>query len=149
VPSGARRGEEEPVAPTKARSADVPTEHLKLVAEDHDFQVLGVLVAPREPSEDSPEDQAMSDRTMAVLPLPRCCPTLPGLRLGTLIPNKCTLQALKVPVPFSLGFAKPGPTNSFGSPGSFGHPGSGGSFGFADSERQIGYGYVINGMGPT
>ena len=53
----ARRGEEEPVAPPKPRSANVPTEHLKLVAKDHDFQVLGVLVAPREPSEDSPEDQ--------------------------------------------------------------------------------------------
>jgi hypothetical protein len=35
----------------------------------------------------------MSDRTMEVLPLPRCCPTLRGLRLGTLIPNKCTLHA--------------------------------------------------------
>jgi Integrase core domain len=35
----------------------VPTEHLKLVAKDDDFQVLGVLIAPHEPSEDSPEDQ--------------------------------------------------------------------------------------------
>ena len=34
----------------------------------------------------------MSDRTMEVLPLPRCCPTLRGLRLGTPILNKCTLQ---------------------------------------------------------
>ena len=34
----------------------------------------------------------MSDRTMEVLPLPRCCSTLRGLRLGTQIPNKCTLQ---------------------------------------------------------
>jgi CubicO group peptidase (beta-lactamase class C family) len=55
--------------------------------------------------------------------------------------------ALKVPAPFSLGFAKPGPANPFGSPGSFGHPGSGGSFGFADPELEIGYGYVLNGMG--
>ena len=30
---------------------------------------------------------------MEVLPLPRCCPTLRGLLLGTPIPNKCTLQA--------------------------------------------------------
>jgi 4-hydroxy-tetrahydrodipicolinate synthase len=36
----------------------------------------------------------MSDRTMEVLPLPRCCPTPRGLRLGTPIPNKCTLQVL-------------------------------------------------------
>jgi fatty-acyl-CoA synthase len=35
----------------------------------------------------------MSDRTMEVLPLPRCCPTLRGPLLGTPIPNKCTLQA--------------------------------------------------------
>jgi DNA-binding transcriptional LysR family regulator len=34
----------------------------------------------------------MSDRTMEVLPLARCCPTPRGLRLGTPIPNKCTLQ---------------------------------------------------------
>jgi DNA replication protein DnaC len=36
----------------------------------------------------------MSDRTMEVLPLARCCPTPRGLRLGTPIPNKCTLHAL-------------------------------------------------------
>src|SRR4030095_13773669 len=53
----ARRSEEEAVAPTDPRPAGLPTEHLKLVAKDHDFQVLGVLVAPHEPSEDSAEDQ--------------------------------------------------------------------------------------------
>ena len=53
----ARPGEEEPVAPPKPRPANVPTEHLKLVAKDHDFQVFGVLVAPHERSEDSAEDQ--------------------------------------------------------------------------------------------
>jgi hypothetical protein len=37
--------------------ADVSTEHLQLMAKDHDFQVLGVLVAPHEPSEGSAEDQ--------------------------------------------------------------------------------------------
>ncbi len=35
----------------------------------------------------------------------------------------------------------------FGSPASFGMRGPGGSFGFADPENQIGYGYVLNGMG--
>jgi hypothetical protein len=53
----ARRGDEEPVAPPEPRLANVPTEHLQLMAEDHDLQVLGVLVAPQEQSEDSPEDQ--------------------------------------------------------------------------------------------
>ena len=55
--------------------------------------------------------------------------------------------ALKVEIPFSLGFAKPSPKNPFGSPASFGMPGSGGSFGFADPQAGIGYGYVLNGMG--
>jgi CubicO group peptidase (beta-lactamase class C family) len=48
---------------------------------------------------------------------------------------------------FSLGFTKPSPENSFGHPSSFGAPGTGGSFGFADPESEIGYGYVLNGMG--
>jgi len=58
-------------------------------------------------------------------------------------------RALKVEIPFSLGFAKPSPRNPFGSPSSFGAPGSGGSFGFADPQAEIGYGYVLNGMGTS
>jgi CubicO group peptidase (beta-lactamase class C family) len=50
---------------------------------------------------------------------------------------------------FSLGFAKPSPKNTFGSPSSFGMPGTGGSFGFADPQAEIGYGYVLNGMGTS
>jgi len=50
---------------------------------------------------------------------------------------------------FSLGFAKPSPKNPFGFPSSFGMPGSGGSFGFADPQAEIGYGYVLNGMGTS
>jgi CubicO group peptidase (beta-lactamase class C family) len=48
---------------------------------------------------------------------------------------------------YSLGFIKPGPKDPFGSPGSFGMPGTGGSFGFADPEHEIGFGYVLNGIG--
>ncbi len=55
--------------------------------------------------------------------------------------------ALKVEVRFSLGFAKPDPRQPFGSPAAFGSPGVGGSFGYADPEEQIGYAYVLNGMG--
>jgi CubicO group peptidase (beta-lactamase class C family) len=55
--------------------------------------------------------------------------------------------ALHLDVRFSLGFAKPSAENPFGSPSSFGMPGTGGSFGFADPEAEIGYGYVLNGMG--
>lgn len=64
-------------------------------------------------------------------------PSLNGFRDG----------ALKVEAPFSLGFAKPHPKAPFGSPASFGAPGTGGSFGFADPQAQIGFGYVLNGMG--
>jgi CubicO group peptidase (beta-lactamase class C family) len=55
--------------------------------------------------------------------------------------------ALKVEIPFSLGFIKPDPKNPFGHPSSFGAPGFGGSFGFADPEAKIGYGYVLNRQG--
>ena len=48
---------------------------------------------------------------------------------------------------FSLGFFKPSQENPFGHPSSFGAPGTGGSFGFADPQAEIGYGYVLNGMG--
>ena len=64
-------------------------------------------------------------------------PPLKGFRDG----------ALKAEIPFSLGFAKPGPMNPFGSATSFGAPGAGGSFGFSDPQSRIGYGYVLNAMG--
>lgn len=53
---------------------------------------------------------------------------------------------LKVPIAFSLGFAKPTPQNPWASPGAYGGPGAGGSSGFADPEAQIGFGYVPNRM---
>ncbi|MFX0065168.1 MAG: serine hydrolase domain-containing protein [Candidatus Hermodarchaeota archaeon] len=58
-------------------------------------------------------------------------------------------RVLKVEIPCSLGFARPAPKNPFGSPSSFGAPGTGGSFGFADPQAEIGYGYVLNGMGTS
>jgi CubicO group peptidase (beta-lactamase class C family) len=56
-------------------------------------------------------------------------------------------ECLKVEIPFSLGFSKPGPKNPFAHPRSFGAPGTGGSFGFADPHAKIGYAYVPNRMG--
>lgn len=54
--------------------------------------------------------------------------------------------ALKVEIPFSLGFAKASLKNPWGPPSTFGTPESGGSFGFADPQNEIGYGQVLNGM---
>lgn len=54
---------------------------------------------------------------------------------------------LKVEIPFSLGFAKPGRQQPFAHPSAFGAPGTGGSLGFADPHAQLGYAYVPNRMG--
>jgi CubicO group peptidase (beta-lactamase class C family) len=48
--------------------------------------------------------------------------------------------------PFGLGFMREGPFSKLGSPTAFGHYGAGGSVGFADYERGIGFGYVMNKM---
>ncbi len=59
---------------------------------------------------------------------------------------------LHVSTRFGLGFMLPqgsAPGTRFGpNPGSFGHPGAGGSVGFADPETRLGFGYVMNRMGP-
>jgi len=79
-----------------------------------------------------------------------------GRELG--LKEKTLQQLMAPPVPplqgfpkhsprFSLGFFKPSPENLFGHSSSFGAPGTGGSFGFADPKAEIGYGYVLNGMG--
>ena len=82
------------------------------------------------------KELGLREETLRQLMAPPVAP-LKGFRDG----------ALKVEVPFSLGFATPNPKSPFGSPGSFGAPGTGGSFGFADPQAGIGYGYVLNGMG--
>lgn len=53
-------------------------------------------------------------------------------------------EVMTVDTRFSLGFARPDPSDPFGSPSSYGHPGFGGSFGYADPEYGIGYGYTCN-----
>jgi CubicO group peptidase (beta-lactamase class C family) len=58
---------------------------------------------------------------------------------------------LQVSTRFGLGFMLPQerPDARFGpSKRAFGHPGAGGSLGFADPEHRVGFGYVMNRMGP-
>jgi len=47
---------------------------------------------------------------------------------------------------FGLGFMTTSPFAPYGGPNNFGHAGAGGSLGFADPDRQIGFGYVMNKM---
>jgi CubicO group peptidase (beta-lactamase class C family) len=47
-------------------------------------------------------------------------------------------------IPFALGFMKNGPLAKLGSDSCFGHYGLGGSVGFADVEKKVGFGYVMN-----
>lgn len=59
---------------------------------------------------------------------------------------------LQLSTRFGLGFMLPQATRDtrFGpSDGAFGHPGAGGSLGFADPGAQVGFGYVMNKMGPS
>jgi CubicO group peptidase (beta-lactamase class C family) len=61
-----------------------------------------------------------------------------------------TDAVLQIPTRFSLGFMISQPAAAFGpNPHSFGHPGAGGSLGFADPDTKIGFGYVMNQMGPN
>jgi CubicO group peptidase (beta-lactamase class C family) len=58
---------------------------------------------------------------------------------------------LVIPTRFGLGFmlSQDRPDARFGpNPRAFGHPGAGGSVGFADPDARVGFGYVMNRMGP-
>jgi hypothetical protein len=89
-----RRGEEQPVTPPKPRAADLSAEHLKLVAQDHDLQVFGVLVIPHERGEDSPEEQGHERPHHGGPPACERPSGRTALLLGTPTVDKCTLQAL-------------------------------------------------------
>ncbi|GEC07172.1 esterase [Streptomyces spinoverrucosus] len=53
-------------------------------------------------------------------------------------------QVMLIPSRFSSGYTLPTETNPMVGPGSFGHTGRGGSLGFADLERGVAFGYVMN-----
>jgi CubicO group peptidase (beta-lactamase class C family) len=58
-------------------------------------------------------------------------------------------EVLLITTRFTTGFMLTKPDDPFGpNPRSFGHPGAGGSLGYADPDAKIGFGYVMNKMGP-
>jgi len=58
-------------------------------------------------------------------------------------------EVLLITTRFTTGFMLTKPDDPFGpNPHSFGHPGAGGSLGFADPDARLGFGYVMNKMGP-
>jgi CubicO group peptidase (beta-lactamase class C family) len=59
-------------------------------------------------------------------------------------------EVLRFTTRFGLGFMLSLPGVQYGpNPHSFGHPGAGGSLGFADPDGRVGFGYVMNQMGPA
>ena len=74
--------------------------------------------------------------------------TLDALKAPAIPPTGGTKDmSLTVDVSFSLGFMKPFSGFPIGSPSAFGTPGAGGSMAFADPDKELGYGYVMNRMG--
>jgi len=58
-------------------------------------------------------------------------------------------EVLLVTTRFTTGFMLTKPDDPFGpNPHTFGHPGAGGSLGVADPDAKLGFGYVMNKMGP-
>jgi CubicO group peptidase (beta-lactamase class C family) len=58
-------------------------------------------------------------------------------------------EVLKQKTRIGLGFMLSQPETPLGpNPHTFGHPGAGGSIGFADPDAKVGFGYVMNQMGP-
>ncbi len=55
-------------------------------------------------------------------------------------PDACLIM----PTTFGMGFMTHGAFTPYAGPGSFGHPGAGGSVAFAQPERELGFGYVMN-----
>ena len=53
---------------------------------------------------------------------------------------------LMMPTTFGMGFMVHGGFSAYAGPGSYGHPGAGGSVAFAQPERQLAFGYVMNQM---
>jgi len=85
-----------------------------------------------------------------------CIGEVDGIRLlqPDTVARACEVQAtgtdcvLGVPFTFGLGFMLPPTLPPRIGPRAFGHGGNGGSFAFADPDRGIGFGYVLNRVRP-
>ncbi len=66
------------------------------------------------------------------------------------MPSQGAMDAvIKVPTAYSFGFSRQSPGWPFNvGPRTFGAPGVGGSLGFADPDREVGYAYLLNRLGP-
>ncbi len=65
---------------------------------------------------------------------------------ATITPDGEPDLCLMMPTTFGMGFMTHGMFTPYAGPGSFGHPGAGGSNAFAQPERQLAFGYVMNKM---
>lgn len=68
------------------------------------------------------------------------------VELARTVQSDGTDRVLGLPTRFGLGFALPPMLGAPCPAGAFGHPGAGGSLGFADPERGVAFGYVMNQM---
>ena len=64
----------------------------------------------------------------------------------TVTPENEADTCLIMPTTFGMGFMTAGMFSMYSGPGSYGHPGAGGSVGFAQPERELAFGYVMNQM---
>jgi CubicO group peptidase (beta-lactamase class C family) len=68
---------------------------------------------------------------------------------ATMVQSEGPCPILEKEVGFGLGFQRTRPDRPLGpNPNSFGHYGTGGSLGFADPDKRIGFGYVMNDIIP-
>lgn len=73
-------------------------------------------------------------------------PSVLDVARTTVTPENEPDQCLIMPTTFGMGFMTHGMFTPYAGPGSFGHPGAGGSVGFAQPERELAFGYVMNQM---
>ena len=65
---------------------------------------------------------------------------------ATVTPEGEADSCLVFPTTFGMGFMTHGGFTMYAGPGSYGHPGAGGSVGWAQPERDLAFGYVMNQM---